>query len=602
MPERKDTTAETFRCDFLPRIATALGSLRRLVLLLDEFDVIDESRAGPEVATGQFVPYLAGLLAAAPEIGVVMVVGRRTEELSDAFHTALLKDSVQMRIGRLTENQVDQMLRQLSEPTLTFDPTAVARVYFMAAGHPYCTQAICNAVWSRAAGRRPRVEAADVDRVIDAAVQLGTNGMSWIFDGLELPEQRIFVSALSEATDPISGPPLSLGGVQSFLRNRHLSVSQSDLGGAARDLQLWDVLQADDSGAFQFAVPLLGQWIRRERPLMQLEREIRFVSPRAWYFYEAAREAERSGKLDDAIAEYHDALAANPVFLEAQRALASALHKRGTRRDRRDAIEAWERVLELDPESPKTDLLDTLLSDLESAGDIETIRARFSRIKQLDLDGTNFAHLDGMIHARARREVEQRATAQLATGSKDAVRRAIAFYDLLEDNTQLRRAREILARQEKLNNICVGGSLALLAASAAWGFISFLPAFQEVRLLIFGASGTLFSWAIVYEKEFKITFFNSGALFFVAAVGVGEWIIHAGGPFFAAGFVAWFGSILNMLVSPTIASDGPRSDTGDDGGEAGSTGLVQLLDLIINRLTQLSVWLRQHSNERKRSP
>jgi hypothetical protein len=66
--------------------------------------------------------------------------------------------------------------------------------------------------------------------------------------------------------------------------------------------------------------------------------------------------------------------------------------------------------------------------------------------------------------------------------------------------------------------------------------------------------------------------------------------------------VAWFGSILNMVVSPTIASAGPRSETGDDGSEAGSTGLVQFLDLIINRLTQLSVWLRQHSNERKRSP
>ena len=243
LPARADTTQETFHRVFLQRIASHLGSLRRLVLLLDEFDVIDQLRAEPEAAARTFVPYLASLLAAEPAIGVVMVVGRRTEELSDAFRAALLKNAVQMRIDRLAENQVAQMLDVLPVPTLAFDAGAVARVFALAAGHPYCTQVLCSTVWSRVAGRKTRVEAGDVDRLIYDAVQLGTNGMSWIFDGLELPEQRIFVSALSEVTDPVGGEAVSLVEVQSFLRERHLSLSQNELGAAAHDLLVWDVIE-----------------------------------------------------------------------------------------------------------------------------------------------------------------------------------------------------------------------------------------------------------------------------------------------------------------------------------------------------------------------
>jgi tetratricopeptide (TPR) repeat protein len=592
LPEREHTTEETFRRVFLSRIAKTVGSLRGLVFLLDEFDVIDELRAGPEVAARKFVPYLADLLAVEPEVGLVMVVGRRTEELSETFRAALLKDSLQIQIARLTHSQVDQMLRKLPAPTLVFDPTAVARVYFLAAGHPYCTQAICSAVWSRAAGRKAEVDAADVDLAIDDAVMLGTNGMSWTYDGLELPEQRVFVSALSEVADPVSVTSVNIASVQSFLRDRHLSLNQSDLSSAARDLLAWDVLEAGNSGTFHFAVPLLGAWIRRERPLLQLEREIRFANPRAWHFYEAAREAERSGKYDDAIAEYRDALSANPVFLEAQRALAAALRKRGARRDLSDAIEACERVLELDPESPKTDLLDALLNDLESTPDVEIVRTRFNRIKQLDLED--------MTYARAKRVVEQRATAQMAIGDETAVKRAVTFYELLEADTELRRAREIRARQERLNNRCFGIGFALLVLSAAWGFVYFFPPMYGIRLLSLAASGIIISWASVYERDTKVTFYNSGVLFFLGAVAVGELIMFLGGPFVWAGSAAWFGSIANSSMAPTIPKGESRSVVRESSTEGESGPLLRLIDFASNGLIQLSNWLKRRPKERER--
>src|ERR1051325_3702984 len=50
-PPREEATEETFTSKFLPRVLEALGGeSRRLVLLFDEFDVVDEKLVGVDVA------------------------------------------------------------------------------------------------------------------------------------------------------------------------------------------------------------------------------------------------------------------------------------------------------------------------------------------------------------------------------------------------------------------------------------------------------------------------------------------------------------------------------------------------------------------------
>ena len=274
------------------------------------------------------------------------------------------------------------------------------------------------------------------------------------------------------------------------------------------------------------------------------------------------------------------------MFLEAQRALASALGKRGNRLDRRDAIEAWERVLELDPEAPKVDLLDMLLADLERALDFETVRSRFKRIKQLDLDG--------MTVARATRALEERATAQMTIGSDAAIVNAVALYELLNDTDGLRRAQQIKRRQERLRNIGFGGGFALLIVSVVWGFLPLLPSINELRVVILALSGVMWTWPNVYEKELKISFINSGAPFFLAAAAIGEIMLRVGVPFGFAGGVAWFVSILNSTMAPSFPVEKIPEEPNESGGP-----LVQVIGRVIKILERLRDRLSKQSAERK---
>jgi hypothetical protein len=84
-PDQSDDIGEFFRCRFLPEVYEALGHKRRLVLLLDEFDVFDvaaEERLAENAAARSFFPYLRALMKSEPRLAFVFVVGRKADDLS----------------------------------------------------------------------------------------------------------------------------------------------------------------------------------------------------------------------------------------------------------------------------------------------------------------------------------------------------------------------------------------------------------------------------------------------------------------------------------------------------------------------------------------
>ncbi len=435
-PEPQDATADVFETSFMPLVVERLGDARRLVLLLDEFDAVDQRRSQDNVAAKTLIPFLGRLTEAGLNIGLVLVLGRRTSELSESFKNWILKDSLEMRIGRLNAAQTTQMIKVLAGPSLLFHQEAIDRVFEVAAGHPYCSQVLCYAVWQRYAGRQSEIFAVDVNSAIEEAIDFGGNGMTWVYDGLELAEQRLFISTLSETMDPLQGASSSLDDIQNFLRDHRLSIGQADLDSAARDLTAWDIIRGTNNTGYRFVVPLLGAWVRRERPVFQLEQEIQFANPRAWSFYELARESEQHGDLDGAIVDYRNSLIANPVFLEAQRRLATTLQRRNQPGDLLAAIEAWERVLELDAGSPRAELLDALMLALDITEDTTRTEWLFRKIDKLDT--TN------QVRDRAIRNIRQRAADKMVMGSRQAVGNAARLYERLGD-TEAAASRQAIA-------------------------------------------------------------------------------------------------------------------------------------------------------------
>src|SRR5262245_36676180 len=105
-PTRDQTTEANFLSQFLSPLLASHGlRARQIVLLFDEFDVVDERNLNAKIAATSFIPYLGELFKQQSDIGYILVVGRKTEELSQELNASILKDAVQKRIGRLERDQ-----------------------------------------------------------------------------------------------------------------------------------------------------------------------------------------------------------------------------------------------------------------------------------------------------------------------------------------------------------------------------------------------------------------------------------------------------------------------------------------------------------------
>ncbi len=388
-PARDSIDAESF-LGFLDQACAALGSPRRLVLLFDEFDVIDVGMA-TNAAASAFLGYLARMIEAMPQLGVVMVIGRKVSELSEAFVGTILRGAVQHRLARLTRPQSDALAVELGAGKLAFDEPSLAALYSLAAGHPYCTQLLCNVLWQRrvrhASSLPVSVGGPDVQAALAPAIEYGTSGLNWIYDGLDVPAHRLFLAALAELQGEHPGATPGMAEIEKRLFRKGAPIDAVQLRMAPEKLANWDVVDGTAEG-YTFAVPLVGAWIHANRPLVALEAQARLANPRAWRLYELAVASQESGATDEAIGLFEETVAANPALIEGFLSLGALFRQRDEEGDLDRAIEAFERAQDLDPAGPRTALLAALAEKIERSGhDDSALVKAFTRIRELDPEG-----------------------------------------------------------------------------------------------------------------------------------------------------------------------------------------------------------------------
>ena len=487
-PEREDCVEDRFPAVLKRAVESLGGHQEKLVLLFDEFDVIDQSVKGTEVAASRFIPYLAGLTDQFPGIGYILVVGRKTEELSPEFFGSLLRVTVTKQIGRLTESQVKGLARDLAAGHLNFDDTSLARIYFLTRGHPFCAQALCNVIWNLATdGDRPfpvPVTAELVDRALLGALEVWSNGLNWVYDGMSKPSYRLVLSALAEAADPLAGGTASLDKIDSTLRSRHMTLDRNEFAIAVSDMLKWDILVGPSSG-LAFAVPMIGSWIANNRALEVLRGQSALTNPRAQRYYDLALENLNQDNFDAAIGDFRNMLAASPDSLDALRGLSRAFSLRHKPGDLADAAEAYERLLGLDPDEPRTALVEILADRIDEGGAVAEISAAFRRVKELDAGGN--------YQERAARRLVEAAHAHEARGSSDDLKIAASLYSALDDPEGAARATNYRRTWSRL----AGTAAALLfLLSLLWGWFD-RPSLGTVRGLFPALSGSL--WGSVLD-------------------------------------------------------------------------------------------------------
>lgn len=332
-PDAFDDAGHHFLRAFLPRVHRALGSDRRLVLLLDEFDVLDRVRAAdlPDTAAAHtLLPLVRRVLGTDPRLAFLFTVGRRAEDLSLDF-TATFRTSLVREVWVLDRASAESLVRQAqANGTLRFSEGAVAHILDLTSAHPYLTQLLCQRVWERAyrtgPTTLPRVGKRDVEAAVADALAVGEQAMIWVWNGLS-PAERVYAAAL--AAIPGAGQGASVESVLEALSGCAARLLTREVELASRDLVQRRVLETAEAGGYRFAVELFRRWVCQNRPLRDVKEELDRIEPAADHLYQIGRDFFRRREWDSAIRYFREALAAYPYHFRARLQLGEALLELG---------------------------------------------------------------------------------------------------------------------------------------------------------------------------------------------------------------------------------------------------------------------------------
>lgn len=422
-PRREDFEDEShFQDGFLPLVYAVLGA-ERLLVLVDEFDVLGGEDVPAEAAYNNLFGYLQDLLIDEQRhLAFVFVVGRRLDELPSRIK-ASFKSAQCKRIGVLDREDAVRLITEPAAGAVSFSPEVVRNLLDLTAGHPYFLQLLCYELFDRAqrAGRE-EIVAGDLNAdLLGVAMELGAGGLSWFWDEFP-PAERFILSAIAHIAQTRGAA--SLRAIGQTLREHGVKLQGMELATAPTILAEWEIIQSVGRDTYVFRVPFLQRWILSKHTLDEAKRELELISARAVRLYERARRLHRHGELEAAYLEYGRALAANPNHSRARLGLAQALFE-GSHLEA--AVEAYERAFRLDPESARDGLLGAhrdLGMALETEGRLNEARSHFQRM--LDI-----TPLDEAIRLRLRDLWRATGADHLADGKPDkaleAYRQALRF-------------------------------------------------------------------------------------------------------------------------------------------------------------------------------
>ena len=248
---------------WLQDVLDALPSSTRLVLLLDEVDVMRTH--SPDT----FTAFLQHLLADfADRVKLVLVIGHGIDEQSGALQS-FLQTLPACHISLLSEEETQRLVK-LSEDngTLSWPLAALEAVWRYTNGHPLLTQHLCAHVWDviydTPVDGQPEVTPEDVASVCDEVLETSQNTLEWLWGGLSIQE-KITASLMAE----MGAISISKTELSKRLR-KQLKVKFNPVV-ALKPLQAKDMVGPEDNGEhYRLRGELLRRWIAEHKPFRRV--------------------------------------------------------------------------------------------------------------------------------------------------------------------------------------------------------------------------------------------------------------------------------------------------------------------------------------------
>ena len=382
--EKFDADGDYFIKEFLPEIIKYSGS-SGLVLLFDEFDVMDSPENNQ--AGQAFFPYLRSFITSLERVKFIFVIGRRPEELStDTLST--FKGIRANKVSLLSRNATELVIRQSeTKKSLFWSDESVERVWKWTQGHTYFTQLICSVVWEhlqeKVSGNDiPTVDPSDVDSAVYDALKQGANAFHWIWGGLP-PAERVVMAAMAESKDDV----ISQDEIEEILNQSGVRLIVRELKIAPMTLIDWGLLRFVEN-SYRFAVPLLREWVKSNRPLIRVKEELDRLDPLAESLFMSGQSFYGMGKVKDAELQLRQALNVNPNHLKSRLLLGRILFEQGTLEGITEAVQILEEGYKYDKVAVEADYIKVLLACSETKETDEQKLEIFERILEMQPNQT----------------------------------------------------------------------------------------------------------------------------------------------------------------------------------------------------------------------
>lgn len=379
-PDPKTTFCEYW----LPEVLNQLSSENKsLVLLFDEFDVLDAPNAGQ--AAKEFFPYLRNLLSYEPKtLNFVFVIGRKIDDLTQLTQS-LFKAATTKRVSLLDFPDTVKLVRlSQTNNSLRWQEEAIHQVWQLTCGHPYLTQCLCYRIWetlyrSYQNGDLPTVTSEEVKSAIERTLEDSHSGLEWLWSGLPPAEQVVASALASVGTKVITESQLD-----DLLMKSGVQQTIPPLQNAPRWLQEWDLIEKIekvDGGGYRFRVELLRRWIVNYKPFTDEKSKLGRILPIADKLYQHGRELYQDNHLPEAVKQLEMAIQLNPNHLEANLLLATVWLVDG---QTKKAYEYLEKLYSYQPETVRPLLTNALLSLANTTDRREKQMEFYQRVLQLD--------------------------------------------------------------------------------------------------------------------------------------------------------------------------------------------------------------------------
>ena len=343
LPEGKleNISEKSFRESYLPGILQKLSPETKLVLLLDEFDVLADPQAEQQSKRG-FFSYLRDLRQLDPQrLKFIFVLGRNLDDL-DVIAQGLFKDLPFKRVSLLDQRDAELLVR-LSERygSLVWNQDAALKIWELASGHPYLTQALCSQIWEDTHEENDHPESVqddDVENAIMGTLMRSQNMFAWLWEGLG-PAEKVAAAALAGV-----GPKIvDEDQLADILAHSRVRILIGELQNAPKTLEKWDILIPVDGG-YRFRVELLRRWIVENKPLSRTQDELDRINPVADFLFKAAFGYYRDNNLEEAEPLLRQALTLNAHHLSANELLAEILFNKNKLDEAQQVLERLEEI------------------------------------------------------------------------------------------------------------------------------------------------------------------------------------------------------------------------------------------------------------------